>query len=66
MKKGDKEFYELQAQFERDVSNITYGHRYDRETGKNLPRGIFYQDGAINQLFQAYMMGYEYAKSLAR
>ena len=62
MQVGDKEFYELQSQFEEDM----HGERLDREDIKTVPVGIFYQDGTVNNLFRAYMMGYENAKCLNR
>lgn len=65
MKKGDKEFSELQAQFEKDIkATRVYSARLDRES-KDLKQA-FYQDGMVDKLFRAYMLGYEYAKSLSR
>ena len=67
IKKGDKEFYELMIQFEKDMPKLIYGHKIER-VGKNekVPTGIFYHDGYVNTLFHTYMHGYEYAKCLAR
>jgi hypothetical protein len=67
MKKGDKEFYELMEQFEKDINKLGHGQncRLDR-TGGKVPEGIFYDDGYTNAIFHAYMMGYENAKCLAR
>lgn len=61
--KGTKEFYDLMHQFEKDIKQShVYGHNIEREKGDNLPKGIFYQDGYINTLFQFYMMGYSLGK----
>jgi len=70
MKKGDKEFYELQKQFEKVINKIGHGQTYYRldKTSQNdkVPEGIFYNDGYTNAMFHAYMMGYENAKCLSR
>lgn len=68
MKVGDKEFYELMGQFEKDVREITYGHeisRMTREERSQSPSGYFYNDGEINTLFKAYMLGYQYRQVIA-
>ena len=55
---GSKEFYEVQAQFEKTFKHL----RLDREAaGMNL-QGAFYQSGEANNLFKAYMHGYAHAK----
>lgn len=64
MKTGDKEFHELREQFEKNMNEITYGHRLDRDTAGI--KGVWYDDGYVNTIFNAYMYGYEYAKSMAR
>ena len=69
MKKGDKEFYELQEQFEKDINKSGHGQncRLDKVSkNEKVPEGIFYNDGYTNALFHAYMMGYENAKCLSR
>ena len=67
MKKGDKEFYELMAQFEKNMKELIYGHKIDRVSKNDkVPAGIFYDDGYVNTLFHAYMIGYENAKCLVR
>ena len=67
MKKGDKEFYELINQFEKDMTQLIYGHDLDRVSNEDrVPAGIFYNDGYVNTLFHSYMLGYEYSKCLAR
>jgi len=62
MRKGDKEFCDLMTQFEKNVKEITYGHNVERD--KSGIKGVWYTDGYINTLFDAYMHGYEYAKCL--
>lgn len=67
MRVGNKEFHEMRNQFEKDVEKNLYGCRLDRDKrGGKTPSSVFYQDGATNQMFQAYMMGYENAKCLVR
>jgi len=61
MKAFDVEFYRLMQQFEKDVSKITYGHKFDRvskEDRPHVPSTVFYNDGYVNDLFRAYMLGY--------
>lgn len=64
MKVGDKEFYELMEQFEKNMKDLTYGHEVIRD--KTDIKGVWYEDGHVNTLFNTYMHGYEYAKSIAR
>lgn len=64
MKTGDKEFCELMAQFEKNVKDITYGHEITRDTSGI--KGIWYTDGQVNTLFDAYMHGYEFGKLVGR
>ena len=64
MKAGDKEFYDLREQFEKNMKEITYGHSLERDTSGI--KGVWYADGYVNTLFNTYMYGYEYAKSIAR
>lgn len=64
--KGTKEFYELMEQFERDIKGdciSVFGHKIERvKRNEKVPSSIFYHDGVINALFQAYMSGYQFAK----
>jgi len=65
--RGTKEFYELMDQFEKNVKEITYGHKVERASkNENLPKSIFYNDGYINELFHAYMLGYQNGKLTER
>lgn len=70
MKTGSKEFYDLLAAFERDLESSTrmmpQSRRTDREDIDMWPRGIFYQCGEVNNLFLAFMSGYQLAKAKAR
>jgi len=65
MKKGSKEFEELRKQFESDIKKlpIYIGANADREERYSTS---FYSNGKINDLFIAYMAGYQNAKCLAR
>lgn len=60
---NSKEHIDIMAQFERDIKRI-YVHslRFDREDKSLWPIGHFYQDGTTNQIFQAYKLGYAYAR----
>ena len=59
---GSKEFDEMRAQFEEWTKKMPgQTIRIDRED-KDSPKGIFYQNGRTNELFHAYMMGYQNAK----
>lgn len=55
-----QEHADLMAMFEREFK----GRRLDKETKAMWPMGVIYQDGQINQLFDAYRRGYAYAKAL--
>jgi len=64
--RGTKEFDELMEQFEKNVKEITYGHSIKRECRHSkTPKSVFYEDGHINELFHAYMLGYTFHKSLS-
>ena len=64
------EFLELQSQFDKDILNIdhiTHGHNIKRVSrDAKVPKGIFYEDGHINQLFHAYLLGYSNGKLTER
>lgn len=65
-----KEHYDLMDQFEKDAKSPGcgfYGLRFDREQDKTLwAQGHIYQDGATNNLFLAYRMGYANGKTTER
>ena len=64
MKAFDLEFNDLVKQFEKDYRG--YG-RMDKEKDVAITKkGEFYQDGHINELFQAYMKGYALRDCIAR
>lgn len=66
---GTKEFYELMAQFEKDAKTLFYGHKIERVTREErptMPADQFYNDGFVNQMFHAYMMGYQFHKSISQ
>lgn len=71
MKTFDKEFIEMQDQFEKNLK--TYPGFYVSGTiervkpdleGK-VPGGQFYTNGEINKLFTAYMLGYSHRALIA-
>lgn len=56
---GSKEHYELMAQFEKDFKHL----RVSREQDKTLFRlGHVYQDGRVNDMYGAYIRGYQFGK----
>lgn len=65
MNKNNKEFEELRTQFEADLKKmpIYVSGRMDREPRDS---NYYYQNGDVNNLFIAYMSGYQSAKALAR
>ena len=64
--RGTKEFYELMDKFEKDSKNLFYGHRVERyERDEKVPTSEFYTDGFVNQMFHAYMTGYQFHKCIA-
>lgn len=65
MRKNSKEFEELRTQFESDLKNmpIYVPLRLDRE---DRDSSYYYSNGEVNNLFIAYMTGYQSAKALAR
>lgn len=62
---GTKEFYELMEVFEKISKGLFYGHRVERENIKEVPAGQFYTDGHVNEMFQAFLHGYQYHKSIS-
>ena len=58
MELRSKEHYDLLLQFEKNFS----GMRLDREPRELWSRGIIYENGATNQLFDAYRKGYALGK----
>jgi len=66
MKANDKEFYELMYQFEKDMkkSPIYISGNCDRAKPIDLNKRNVYNNGQVNQLFFAYMLGYANGKSI--
>lgn len=50
-----KEFYDLRDSFERAF----VGERMDREAKEMHEKGAFYQSGQTNNLFKAFLSGYQ-------
>jgi len=59
LKRGNKEFYDVQYQFEKNIKEIIYGHSLDRA---GPGEDNFYNDGYVDKLFLSYMMGFSFAK----
>lgn len=55
-----QEHYDLIAQFDRQFK----GWRLDKEPKTLWPRGVIYQDGHVNQLFDAFRKGYALHKGI--
>jgi hypothetical protein len=65
MRVGDKEFDKLVIEFEKYMKKLG-SYRLDRERkDANVPAGVFYQNGNVNQMFHAFMGGYSLAKCMA-
>lgn len=56
-----QEHYALMSAFERCHSG-----RFDKEDKSLWPMGVIYQDGRVNELFQAYRKGYAYSQADTR
>jgi len=56
---GTKEFYDLRDQFEKDGKCL---YRIDFDRSNSGIKGDFYNHGETNEMFRAYMMGYQYGK----
>lgn len=63
---GTKEFYELMTQFERDLPKMPFYLGAKPVRSAKGSQHSFYENGQINNLFQAYMHGYQNAKAMAR
>jgi hypothetical protein len=57
-----KEHYDLMAQFEREFK----GMRLDKEDKELWHKGIIYQNGETNNLFDAFRRGYSLGKLVER
>jgi len=56
-----KEHYDLMKQFEKDFSHL----RLDCENKTLWSKGIVYQNGEANNLFDAYRRGYAFGKAVS-
>ena len=54
MKVGTKEWYDIIEIFERNYSC----ERLDKESKELWKEGIVYEDGKVNKLYEAYLLGY--------
>ncbi len=66
MQRGSKEFYEVADQFEKDLLTmpVYVGAKAVRASKDHKITGLFYENGKINDLFYAYMNGYQLAKCI--
>lgn len=56
---GTKEFHDIQENFEKNINYFSsHGHIVKRDNSGI--KGIWYTDGYINDLFRAFMMGYQF------
>jgi len=66
MTTNTKEFHEMRSQFEKDILSmpIYIGGKIERaERNEMTPNNVWYDNGVINQLFIAYMYGYQNGRS---
>lgn len=62
-----QEMYDLMSMFEKVSGTLFYGHKVERYgRGENVPVGEFYKDGFVNQMFRAFMSGYQFHKCISR
>lgn len=62
MKRGTKEFYELQESFEKSLNSGYFGYISGDLTKDNFNVKTFYANGSVNSAFLAFMAGYAAAK----
>ena len=62
MKRGTKEFYEMQASFEGSVKNGNFGYISGDLTKDDFNSLTFYANGEVNKAFRIFMVGYAAAK----
>lgn len=55
---GTKEHYEVMAEFEKSFK----GRRFDKEPMELWKKQRVYQDGNLNELFRAFLLGYSLGK----
>lgn len=63
MTTNTKEFQEMRAQFEKDLSTMPvyfHGGKVEREVRtETTPKNVWYTNGEVNAAFIAYMFGYQ-------
>lgn len=67
--KGTKEYEDLSQIFERTINSKqspVFVSAKDKFKRASRESSYFYENGQINDLFYAFMLGYQYAKSLAQ
>jgi hypothetical protein len=64
MKRNDEEFCDLMYEFEKSIKALPIYTTGDFSRSKD--NRYFYNNGFINNLFIAYMAGYQLAKAMAR
>ena len=62
MKRGTKEFYEIQSQFEKSVDNGDFGYISSDFTKDDFSKDTFYANGQVNSAFKIYLAGYAHAR----
>jgi hypothetical protein len=62
MKRGTKEFYEMQAQFEKAVDGGFMGYISSDFTKDDSSKFSFYANGEVNKAFLGFMAGYAAAR----
>jgi hypothetical protein len=62
MKRGSKEFYDIQSSFEKSVKNGDFGYMSSDLTKDNFNSFTFYANGEVNKAFKIFMSGYAAAK----
>jgi len=58
MKRGSKEFYQVQDSFEKAVKLGVFGYMSSDLTKDDFNKNTFYANGEVNKAFLAYMAGY--------
>lgn len=58
MKRGTKEFYEIQKSFEKAAQAGMFGYISGDFTKDDFNSSTFYANGTVNAAFRAYMAGY--------
>ena len=62
MKRGTKEFYEIQKTFEKLVNCGSFGYISSDLTKDDFNSTTFYANGEVNTAFRVFMSGYSAAR----